>query len=166
LLLGALIFSSCSGGEQSRDADKGLSKMPASFEVRVDNGASFNNSSKRAKVHLAYKDMWGFTAKDWSFRIAANQLPDQGSGESTELGYNNTFLNMKVELFGKLKDISCKPASEPEGVVRRTHIDGKTVSGNFRVKFESCTDYISGQAVDYPPKPFWVEGDFTQVMLK
>ena len=170
LILATLICGSCSGGDNSstNNPSKIAAKKTSSsqFEIRVSKGNSFNNNSKRAKVHMAYDDTWGFKASGWYFRIAANKLPDDGSGKSEDLGYNNTLLTMKVDISGKKVEVSCKPAKSPEGIVNRTQFDGKTVSGSFKVKFETCTNYMSGEAVAFPKEAFWVEGEFNNLTVK
>lgn len=170
VLLGALICSSCSGGDKASDEKKSSLKSNSSssghFEVRVSNGTGFNSGSKRAKVHIATDEMWGLKATSWNLRVAGRKLPDEGVGETNSLGFNNTFLHMYVEIDGKKVQVGCKPEKNAAGLLKRTKYDGKTVSGEFKFKLVHCNDYFTGNPVDYPKGDLWVEGEFNNLTIK
>ena len=157
---------SCSADQSNQQQSTQKAKVSGSFAVFVDGELSFNQDTPRASAHLADNNLVAFKAKDHYFRIMALRMPEQGEARTDELNFNNTQFSTVVEINGKPQQIGCKPKQEPVGFFHRTQIDDETISGEFSVQFETCSDYITTNPVAYPANPITVTGSFSKIKLK
>lgn len=137
------------------------------FQATTSHGMSWDQSMPKAKARDARPDYVQVKATDFAFRIMANKIADEGAATSTDINFNNSFLHFKTEVGGKKMMIGCKPDQEaPKGKFERTKLDDTTVEGKFELELTQCSNWESGEAVEYDGVPFTVTGSFSVPLSK
>lgn len=164
-LVCALLITACGSEDSPTNTAGSDPSFEGSFRVEVSNGAAFSETTPRAQIEHIRADFIGLKAHQWHVRVDPRRMEDGAVGFTTELGRNNTMLQMPFEMDGKPIRIGCDPSNPVQGRFERTELTETHISGSFSYMVHACSDYYSGEDLAVPGLPWTITGQFDGLPL-
>lgn len=173
LLLSSPVFGCDTAAKDHREEaptaepSKSSEEKDFTFDIEATNGMRWTHEHPKARVRKTKGDYINLGGTDFSLRVMAYDLPDAGPAESTELGYNNTFLHFRAQIGDRHTMIGCHPERKsPKGIFVRSKLDDDTIEGRFEFELVRCNDYMTGKPIAYDGVPFTAKGSFSLPLSK